>query len=134
MDTPQAFEYLSLDDELTEDECRYRDRARGFVDELRPRLGELFLQGEFPDVMGEMGEYGFFAPHLCGASPTAYGVVMRELEAGDSALRSAASVQGALVAYPIARHGTEEQRERYLEDLLDGEVIGCFALPDPEHV
>jgi len=58
---------------------------------------------------------------------------MRELEAGDSALRSAASVQGALVAYPIARHGTEEQRERYLEDLLDGEVIGCFALTEPEH-
>jgi alkylation response protein AidB-like acyl-CoA dehydrogenase len=126
------FDYLALDDELTDDERMYRDEAREFVDSLRPSLGEMFLEGEFPDVMDEMGDRGFFAPHLSGGSARAYGVVMRELEAGDSGLRSAASVQGALVAYPVWRYGTERQREKYLDDLLDGEVVGCFALTEPD--
>jgi len=133
MPNADAFDYLSLDDDLTDDERALRDEARDFVDELRPRLGDLFVRGEFPDVMAEMGDRGFFAPHLRDASIRAYGVAMRELEAGDSALRSAASVQGALVAYPVAKYGTEEQRERYLDDLLGGEKIGCFALTEPEH-
>jgi len=125
------FDYLALDDELTDEERAYRDEARGFVDDLRPRLGELFLEGEFPDVMDELGDRDLFAPHLRGASARAYGVAMRELEAGDSGLRSAASVQGALVAYPVKRYGTDAQRDEYLDDLLDGEKVGCFALTEP---
>ena len=126
------FDYLSLDDELTEEERAVRDQAREFVDSLRPRLGEMFLDGEFPDVFEELGDRGLLAPHLRDGSARAYGVAMRELEAGDSGLRSAASVQGALVAYPVSRYGTEAQRERYLDPLLDGEIVGCFALTEPE--
>ena len=126
------FDYLSLDDELTEEERAVRDQAREFVDSLRPRLGEMFLDGEFPDVFEELGDRGLLAPHLRDGSARAYGVAMRELEAGDSGLRSAASVQGALVAYPVLRYGTEAQRERYLDPLLDGEIVGCFALTEPE--
>jgi alkylation response protein AidB-like acyl-CoA dehydrogenase len=126
------FDYLSLDDELTEEEIAVRDQTREFVDSLRPRLGEMFLDGEFPDVFEELGDRGLLAPHLRDGSARAYGVAMRELEAGDAGLRSAASVQGALVAYPVSRYGTEPQRERYLDPLLDGEIVGCFALTEPE--
>ncbi|MCX2818720.1 acyl-CoA dehydrogenase family protein [Haladaptatus sp. F3-133] len=125
------FDYLSLDDELTDDERAVRDEARELVDSLRP-FGELFLEGEFPDVFDELGDRGLLAPHLRGGSPRAYGVAMRELEAGDSGLRSAVSVQGALVAYPVARYGTDAQRDEYLDDLLDGETVGCFALTEPD--
>jgi alkylation response protein AidB-like acyl-CoA dehydrogenase len=124
------FDYLSLDDELTDDERAVRDEARELVDSLRP-FGEMFLDGEFPDVFEELGDRGLLAPHLRDGSARAYGVAMRELEAGDSGLRSAASVQGALVAYPISRYGTEAQRDEYLDDLLDGEKVGCFALTEP---
>lgn len=125
------FDYLSLDDELTDDERAVRDEARELVDSLRP-FGEMFLDGEFPDVFDELGDRGLLAPHLRDGSARAYGVAMRELEAGDSGLRSAASVQGALVAYPVSRYGTEAQRDEYLDDLLDGEKVGCFALTEPD--
>lgn len=125
------FDYLSLDDELTDDELSVRDEAREFVESLRP-FGKMFLDGEFPDVFDELGDRGLLAPDLRDGSARAYGVAMRELEAGDSGLRSAASVQGALVAYPVARYGTEAQRDRYLDALLDGEKVGCFALTEPD--
>jgi len=124
------FDYLALDDELTDEERAVRDSARELVDSLRP-FGERFIEGEFPDVFDELGDRGLLAPHLRGGSARAYGVAMRELEAGDAGLRSAASVQGALVAYPVERYGTEAQRDEYLDDLLDGDKVGCFALTEP---
>ena len=133
-------DYLNLDDKLTEEERNIRDTAREFVSgELKPQLGELFENGEFPDwVISEFGELGFYAPNLEGyglpnISETAYGLLMTEIEAGDSGLRSMASVQGALVMYPIWAHGSEEQKQKYLPRLGDGEIVGCFGLTEPDH-
>ncbi len=133
-------DYLDLDDELTEEERSIRATAREFVqNELKPNLGEWFERGEFPDrVIPEFGELGFYAPNLDGyglpnVSERAYGLVMTELEAGDSGLRSMASVQGALVMYPIWAHGSDEQKEKYLPRLASGEMVGCFGLTEPEH-
>jgi len=133
-------DYLNLDDKLTEEERNIRDTAREFVrEELKPNLGEWFERGEFPDwVIPEFGELGFYAPNLDGyglpdVSERAYGLVMTELEAGDSGLRSMASVQGALVMYPIRAFGTNAQKEYYLPKLATGDAIGCFGLTEPEH-
>ncbi|MFB6305022.1 MAG: acyl-CoA dehydrogenase family protein, partial [Haloferacaceae archaeon] len=95
--------------------------------------------GTFPKrLIGEMGDLGFYAPNLegydlPGVSERAYGLLMQELEAGDSGIRSMASVQGALVMYPIHAYGSEAQKERYLPDLAAGDVVGCFGLTEPEH-
>jgi len=133
-------DYLNLDDRLTEEERNIRETARSFIqEELKPKLGELFERGEFPDwVIPEFGELGFYAPNLEGyglpnISERAYGLLMTELEAGDSGLRSMASVQGALVMYPIWAHGSDEQKDRYLERLGTGEFVGCFGLTEPDH-
>ncbi|MFB6283123.1 MAG: acyl-CoA dehydrogenase family protein [Halobacteria archaeon] len=136
----EVLDYLDLSKEFTEEERQIRDTAREFVEnEVKPHIGEWFLEGEFPDDLIEpMGDLGFYAPNLEGygspnVSDTAYGLLMQELEAGDSGLRSMASVQGALVMYPIHRYGTESQKERYLEQLGRGKTVGCFGLTEPEH-
>ncbi|NEU55414.1 acyl-CoA dehydrogenase family protein [Halorussus sp. MSC15.2] len=133
-------DYVSLEDDLDEEERMIRDTARQFVEEqVKPDIGDHFEDGTFPtELIPEMGELGFYAPNLEGygspnVSETAYGLLMQELEAGDSGIRSMASVQGALVMYPIHAYGSEEQKERWLPGLGTGELVGCFGLTEPEH-
>ncbi len=133
-------DYVGLEGDLDQEERLIRDTARRFVDEqVRPDIGDHFEAGTFPtDLIPEMGELGFYAPNLDGyglpdVSETAYGLLMQELEACDSGLRSMASVQGALVMYPIHAFGSEEQKERWLPALGAGEKVGCFGLTEPEH-
>jgi glutaryl-CoA dehydrogenase len=133
-------DYVDLESDLSEEERMVRDTARDFVEEkFKPDAGEHWIEGTFPkDLIPEMGELGFYAPNLEGyglpnLSEKAYGILMQELEAGDSGLRSMASVQGALVMYPIHAFGSEEQKEEYLWDLGAGEKVGCFGLTEPEH-
>jgi alkylation response protein AidB-like acyl-CoA dehydrogenase len=135
-------DYVNLEADLDEEERMIRDTAREFVEEqVRPEIGEHYEAGTFPEkLIPEMGELGFYAPNLegeeydlLGVSETAYGLLMQELEAGDSGVRSMASVQGALVMYPIHAYGSDEQRERWLPELARGETVGCFGLTEPEH-
>jgi alkylation response protein AidB-like acyl-CoA dehydrogenase len=133
-------DYVDLETDLDEEERMIRDTARRFVeDRVDPDIAEHFEAGTFPmDLVTEMGELGFYAPNLDGyglpdVSETAYGLLMQELEAGDSGVRSMASVQGALVMYPIHAFGSDAQKERWLPDLATGEAVGCFGLTEPEH-
>ena len=133
-------DYLGLESDLATEERMIRDTARGFVDEqVKPDIADHFVEGTFPtDLVGEMGELGFYAPNLSGhdlpdVGERAYGLLMQELEAGDSGVRSMASVQGALVMYPIHAYGSDEQKDRWLPTLASGEEVGCFGLTEPEH-
>ena len=133
-------DYFDLEADLDTEERMIRDTAREFVTEaVKPDIADHFVEGTFPaDLLTEMGEMGFYAPNLAGygladVSERAYGILMQELEAGDSGVRSAASVQGALVMYPIHTYGSEGQKDRWLEALGTGEEIGCFGLTEPEH-
>jgi len=133
-------DYVGLEAELSEEERMVRDTAREFVEnEVKPDIGEHFEAGTFPtDLIPVMGELGFYGPTiddygLPGISETAYGLLMQELEACDSGLRSMASVQGALVMYPIHAYGSEAQKEEWLPELAAGEAVGCFGLTEPEH-
>ena len=133
-------DYVDLEADLTSEQRLIRDTAREFVDEeVRPDIGDHFEAGTFPEeLIPAMADLDFYAPNLDwgdlpGVGERAYGLLLQELEAGDSAVRSMASVQGALVMYPIHRYGTESQRERWLPGLASGETIGCFGLTEPNH-
>jgi len=133
-------DYLDLEAELTSEERLIRDTAREFVaDRVRPEIGDWYEAGEFPDhLIEEMGDLDFFAPNLTygdlpGVGERSYGLLMQELEAGDSGIRSMASVQGALVMYPIAEYGSETHRDQWLPDLASGDAVGCFGLTEPDH-
>ncbi|WP_122091308.1 acyl-CoA dehydrogenase family protein [Halalkalicoccus subterraneus] len=133
-------DFVELESDLSEEEQTVRDEAKEFVEEeVRPIIADHYLEGTFPEeLISRLGDLGFYAPNLEGyglsnVSETAYGLLMQELEAGDSGLRSMASVQGALVMYPIYAFGSEEQKERWLPSLGKGEAIGGFALTEPEH-
>ncbi|PSP98050.1 acyl-CoA dehydrogenase [Halobacteriales archaeon QS_4_70_19] len=133
-------DYVDLEADLTEEERMVRDTARDFVeDEVEPVVADHWIEGTFPkDLIPEMGELGFYGPNLSGyglpdLSEHAYGVLMQELEAGDSGLRSMASVQGSLVMYPIHTYGSEAQKDEWLEAMGEGEKIGCFGLTEPNH-
>ena len=133
-------DYVDLEADLAEEERLIRDTAREFVaDRVKPSVGEWFESGEFPEhLIEEMGDLGFYAPNLEGygsanVSERAYGLLMQELEAGDSGIRSMASVQGALVMYPIHAFGTAAQKDRWLPALGQGDAVGCFGLTEPEH-
>ena len=133
-------DYVGLGADLTEEEKLLRDNAREFVRErVEPDIADHYQAGTFPtELIPEMGELGFYAPNLEGygspnVSERAYGVLMQELEACDSGLRSMASVQGALVMYPIHAFGSEAQREGWLPALGKGEAVGSFALTEPDH-
>ena len=132
-------DYFLIDELLSDDERLIRGTVRRFVDrEVLPHIGGWWLRGEFPahliPPIAEMGLLGANLPTEYGAagvSNIAYGLILQELERGDSGLRSFASVQGSLVMYPIYAFGTEEQRRRWLPQLARGEVIGCFGLTEP---
>ncbi len=128
-----------LDDTLTDEERLIRQTVRAFVQkEAAPVIGEAWEKGDFPmDLIPKMGALGLFGPTLTGyglpgLGNRAYGLMMLELEAGDSGLRSFASVQSGLVMYPIHRYGSEEQKEKWLPELAAGTKIGCFGLTEPD--
>jgi glutaryl-CoA dehydrogenase len=128
-----------LDDTLTDEERLIRQTVRAFVQkEAAPLMGDAWERGDFPmDLIPKMGALGLFGPTLTGyglpgLGNRAYGLMMLELEAGDSGLRSFASVQSGLVMYPIHRYGSEEQKEKWLPQLAAGTKIGCFGLTEPD--
>lgn len=134
-------DFYRLDDLLTEEERMARAAVRDFVDnEVLPVIEDYNERGEFPLHLKEsMAALGIFGANLppeyggAGMSNVAYGLVMEELERGDSGLRSFASVQGGLVMYPIFTYGSEEQKQRYLPRMARGESIGCFGLTEPDY-
>ena len=134
----QGFDFLGLDASLTEEELLVRRTARDFVDSnITPIIEECFREGRFPrEIVPLMGEMGFYGANLegygcAGMSNVEYGLVMQELERGDSGLRSFVSVQSALVMYPIFTFGSEEQKNKWLPKLATGEKLGCFGLTEP---
>jgi len=132
-------DYFDMESTLSEEERLLVDSARSFIDGEVPDMGDHWIDGTFPtELIPKMGEMGFYAPNLDGyglpdVSERAYGLLMRELEACDSGLRSMASVQGALVMYPIHAFGSDEQKAEWLPRLGAGEAVGCFGLTEPEH-
>jgi acyl-CoA dehydrogenase/glutaryl-CoA dehydrogenase len=133
-------DYVGLEADLSDEEKLIRDTAREFVEtEVKPDIGDHWIEGTFPEeIIGEFGELGFYAPNLEGydlpnVSEKAYGLLMQELEACDSGVRSMASVQGALVMYPIHSYGSDEQKDRFLPGLASGDLVGCFGLTEPDH-
>lgn len=137
--TARPTDYFQLDDVLTADERLVRDTVRRFVDrEVLPHIGGWWLRGEFPrHLIARLGALGVLGANLpadygaAGVNNVTYGLILQELERGDSGLRSFASVQGALVMYPIYQYGSEAQRRRWLPRLARGEVVGCFGLTEP---
>ncbi len=131
-------DYFLIDSQLNEQELLVRQTARQFVDErVIPVIRDCFREGRFPsELVAEMGRLGFFGANLdgygcAGMSNVEYGLIMQELERGDSGVRSFVSVQGALVMYPILTYGSEEQKQHWLPKLQSGEAIGCFGLTEP---
>ncbi len=137
----EGVDFYDTDGLLTEDERAVRDTVRAWVDErLMPLIGRCYVEGRFPkELIPGMAELGLFGANLperygcAGLNNVAYGLIMQELERGDSGIRSFASVQGALVMYPIFTFGTDEQREQWLPRLASGEAIGCFGLTEPDY-
>ena len=139
--TPRAGDLFNVDAALTEEERAVRDSVRRFVDEeVLPIIGHHYVEGTFPrHLIPKMGELGVFGANLpeeygcAGLNNVQYGLIMQELERGDSGIRSFASVQGALVMYPIYAFGSEAQRREWLPRMATGEVIGCFGLTEPDY-
>jgi glutaryl-CoA dehydrogenase len=131
---------LNIDDQLSPEERLIRDTVRAFgADRVLPHISDWFEAGTLPrEIVPELGKLGVLGMHLtgygcAGVGAVAYGVACRELEACDSGLRSAASVQGSLSMYPIWRYGSEEQKAEWLPPMAAGEAIGCFGLTEPDH-
>ncbi len=132
-------DFLAIDALLDDEERAIRDTVRSFVREnVLPEVGDWFEQGILPrELMTELGKLGLFGMHLDGyglpgASAVAYGLTCLELEAGDSGVRSAVSVQGSLAMFSIWKWGSEEQKQRWLPPMHTGEAIGCFGLTEPD--
>jgi len=136
---PLALDYLDLDGLFTAEEIALRDEVRAFVDaRIKPNINAWYEAAHFPrELARELGELGLLGMHLdgygCpGRSAVEYGLAMLELEAGDSGLRTFASVQGSLTMSAIHKFGSEAQKERWLPGMARGELIGCFGLTEPE--
>jgi glutaryl-CoA dehydrogenase len=137
----QAPDYYLLDDLLTEEHKLVRDSARAWVKkEVSPIIEEYAQRAEFPkQIVKGLGEIGGFGPYIpveyggAGLDQISYGLIMQEIERGDSGVRSTSSVQSSLVMYPIWKYGNEEQRVKYLPKLATGEFIGCFGLTEPNY-
>lgn len=134
-------DYYNIEDLLSEEEILVRDSVRKFVDDnVIPVIEEHYQKGTFPmeliPKLGELGVFGMTLPQKYGCAEmnnVAYGLAMQELERGDSGVRSFASVQSALVMYPIYTFGSEEQKEKWLPQLAAGQKIGCFGLTEPDY-
>jgi glutaryl-CoA dehydrogenase len=137
----QAPDYYNLDDLLTEEHKLIREAARDWVKrDVSPIIEEYAQKAEFPkQIIGGLAEIGAFGPYIpeeyggAGLDQISYGLIMQEIERGDSGVRSTASVQSSLVMYPIYTYGNEEQRKKYLPKLASGEWMGCFGLTEPNH-
>jgi len=135
----RGVDYLEIDSLFSDEERLVRQTVREFVDkEVLPHIEEWNREGKFPrHLVPLMAELGFYGANLegygcAGMSNVQYGLIMQELERGDSGLRSFVSVQGALVMYPIREYGSEEQKQRWLPALQQGKAIGCFGLTEPD--
>ena len=137
----QAPDYYNMDDLLNEEHKMVRDAARDWVKKcISPIIEDACKKAEFPkQIVSGLGEIGAFGPYIpeeyggAGLDQISYGLIMQELERGDSGVRSTASVQSSLVMYPIYKYGNEEQRKKYLPKLATGEHLGCFGLTEPNH-
>jgi glutaryl-CoA dehydrogenase len=137
----QSPDYYLLDELLSDEHKMVRDAARAWVKkEVSPIIEEYAQKAEFPkQIVKGLGEIGGFGPYIpveyggAGLDQISYGLIMQEIERGDSGVRSTSSVQSSLVMYPIWKYGNEEQRMKYLPKLATGEFIGCFGLTEPDH-
>ena len=137
----QAPDYYNLDDLLTEEHKLIREAARDWVKrDVSPIIEEYAQKAEFPkQIIAGLAEIGAFGPYIpeeyggAGLDQISYGLIMQEIERGDSGVRSTASVQSSLVMYPIYTYGNEAQRKKYLPKLASGEWMGCFGLTEPNH-
>ena len=136
-----AEDYFGGDESLPDEHKLIRQAVREWVDRrIKPTIDDYCQKHEFPDFvikeMGELGALGPFIPQKYGGPGLdyiSYGLIMQELERGDSAVRSAASVTGSLVMYPIYLWGTEEQKMKFLPRLAKGEIVGAYGLTEPNH-
>ena len=134
-------DYFHLDELLTEEHRLIRDTSREWVKkEVSPIIEDACQKAKFPNqILTGLAEIGAFGPYIpaeyggAGLDQISYGLIMQELERGDSGIRSTASVQSSLVMYPIYKYGNEEQRKRFLPKLASGDLIGCFGLTEPDH-
>jgi len=137
----QAPDYFLMDELLTDEHKMIRDAAREWVKrEVSPIIEEACQKAEFPkQIINGLGEIGGFGPYIpaeyggAGLDQISYGLIMQELERGDSGIRSTSSVQSSLVMYPIWKYGSEEQKIKFLPKLATGEFIGCFGLTEPDY-
>jgi len=137
----QAPDYYNLDDLLSDEHKLVRETTRTWVKrEISPIIEEYAQKAEFPkQIIKGLGEIGGFGPYIpveyggAGLDQISYGLIMQELERGDSGIRSTSSVQSSLVMYPIWKYGSEEQKLKYLPKLATGELVGCFGLTEPDH-
>ena len=137
----QAPDYYNIDDLLTEEHKLIREAARDWVKrDVSPIIEEYAQKAEFPtQIISGLAEIGAFGPYIpeeyggAGLDQISYGLIMQEIERGDSGVRSTASVQSSLVMYPIFQYGNEQQRKKYLPKLASGEWMGCFGLTEPNH-
>ena len=137
----QSPDYYQLDDLLSEEHKLIRETVRTYVKkEISPIIEDYAQRAEFPNqIVTQLGEIGCFGPTVPeeygggGLDYISYGLMMQELERGDSGVRSTASVQGSLVMYPIYAYGSEEQKKKFLPKLASGEWLGCFGLTEPNH-
>lgn len=137
----QSPDYFALDELLTEEHRLIRDTVRAYVKkEISPIIEDCAQEAKFPEhIVKQLGDLGCFGPTIPteygggGLDYISYGLMMQELERGDSGVRSTASVQGSLVMFPIYAYGSEEQKQKYLPKLGSGEWLGCFGLTEPDH-
>ncbi len=137
----EAPDYYNIDELLSEEHKLVRDAARQWVKrDVTPIIEEFAQKAEFPNqIVSGLAEIGAFGPYIpveyggAGLDQISYGLIMQEIERGDSGVRSTASVQSSLVMYPIFAYGTEDQRKKYLPKLATGEYMGCFGLTEPDH-
>ena len=140
-DVFQSPDFYNIDDLLSEEHKLIRSSIRNFVKkEISPNIEEWCQKAYFPqEIVPKFGEMGIFGPFVPiefgggGLDYIAYGIIMQEVERGDSGMRSTASVQGSLVMYPILKFGSEEQKKKYLPKLASGEMLGCFGLTEPDY-
>jgi len=137
----QSPDYYQLDDLLSEEHKLVREATREWVKrEVSPVIEDAAQEAKFPSqLLSGLAEIGAFGPYIpeeyggAGLDQISYGLIMQEIERGDSGIRSTASVQSSLVMYPIYKYGNEQQRQKYLPKLASGELIGCFGLTEPNH-
>ncbi len=137
----EAPDYFALDSLLSQEHLLVRDAARAWVKRaVSPIIEQHAQAATFPtEIIGGLAEIGAFGPYIpqeyggAGLDQISYGLIMQEIERGDSGVRSTASVQSSLVMYPIFTYGNEQQRQKYLPKLASGEIMGCFGLTEPDH-